>query len=66
MKNYRLSDNNLSSTFETFETNSYFEVMAKLEQRVKGSNIVFVVLDRTTNLEKKYRWDNQNNCIYNY
>ena len=66
MKTYRLSDNNFSSTFETFETNSYYEVMDKIEQRIKGSDIVLVMLDRSINLEKRYRWDSQSNSIYNY
>ena len=66
MTTYRLSDNNFSSTFETFETSSYYEAMDKIEERVTGSNIVLIFLDRATNLEKRYRWDSENNCIYNY
>ena len=66
MTNYRLSDNNFSSTFETFETNSYSEAMDKIEERVTGSNIVLIFLDRATSLGKRYRWDSENNCIYNY
>ena len=64
---YRLSDNNFASTFETFETNSYYEAMDEIERRVvKGSEIVCIFLDGSTNLEKIYRWDSETNSIYNY
>ena len=64
---YRLSDNNFASTFETFETNSYYEAMDEIERRVvKGSEIVCIFLDRSTNLEKRYRWNDETNSIYNY
>jgi len=64
---YRLSDNNFASTNETFETNSYYEAMNEIEKRVvKGSEIVCIFLDKSTNLEKRYRWDSETNSIYNY
>lgn len=75
VKTYRLSDN--SPEGEVFETNSYYELHDKIEELVTGKDEDFVAftLDRTTNLEKRYRWisetnnwfqNAQANSIYNY
>ena len=65
--NYKLSDNKAGSTFETFETNSSNEVMGVLRTRLKDNpnskDMVFVLLDRSENLEKTYSWNSELGCL---